>query len=135
MFWFSVYGNVTTVVVTDPVGAGPAGAGGARVTPPGGDVIDPGGAKVGGAEGVAAGVVETGCTGIGEGRGTGVPGTIGLLGVPPPGAGGASAAMLLVRKVTFAPRAFNALGVGAEMPPAAGSISSSQAPHLSTEST
>lgn len=70
------------------------------------------------------------------GDGTGVPGTMGLTGVPPLGAGGgASAAMLLVRKVTFAPRAFNALGVGAEMPPAAGSISSSQAPHSSTEST
>lgn len=68
------------------------------------------------------------------GGGTGVPGTMGFTGVPP-GEDGASAAILLVRKVTFALRAFNALGVEVEMPPAAGSISSSQAPHLRTEST
>ncbi len=65
----------------------------------------------------------------------GVPGTMGLTGVPPPGAGGANAAMLLVRKATFVPRAFNGLVPGADIPPAAGSISSSQAPHLRTEST
>lgn len=131
MVWFSVYGNVTTVVVTDPVGAGPAGAGGASVTPPGGDVIDPVGAKLVGAAGAVGIGGLTGCVG---GRcGTGAPGStmvlVGTSGV------GASAAMLLVRKVTLAPRAFSALGVGAEMPPAAGSMSSSQAPHLSTEST
>ena len=78
----------------------------------------------------------------------GVAGIAGIAGTPgPPGAAGvagiagvaplpgASAAKLLVRGVTLLPRAFNALVVGCDKPPAAGSISSPQAPHLCTEST
>ena len=127
-----VYGRVTTVVVTAPDGAGLVGAGGdddGNVTTIGG--VAPGGAGVVGAVGINGLTGDVGITGTG----TGVPGTTGLSDVPLPGAGGASAAILLVRKATFVPRAFNGLVPGEDMPPAAGSISSSQAPHLRTEST
>jgi hypothetical protein len=49
--------------------------------------------------------------------------------------GGASADMLFVRNATLLSRAFNAPVDGGVRPPAAGSISSSHAPHLVTEST
>ncbi len=49
--------------------------------------------------------------------------------------GGASAVILLGRSFNFASRAFNGPVAGTCMPPAAGSISSSQGPHEKTEST
>ena len=48
---------------------------------------------------------------------------------------GASAEILFVRKATLLSRAFNAPVEGGVRPPAAGSISSSHAPHVVTEST
>jgi len=67
------------------------------------------------------------------GGGTGAPGR--SIGFDGEAAGGASAEKLLVRKMSLLLRAFKGLVVGADKPPAAGSISSPQAPHLSTEST
>ena len=99
--------------------------------------VAPGGAKLVGAAGIG------GVTGGGGGVTGTTGGTIGVLGVlkttgdagGADGADGASAAKLLVRKVSLLPRAFNACVVGCDKPPAAGSISRPQAPHLCTEST
>jgi len=74
---------------------------------------------------VGAGTGGGGIAGNGAGGGVTVPGRC----------GGASADMLLVRSLTFESRALSACVVCACRPPAAGSMSSSQAPHWNTEST
>ena len=87
--------------------------------PPNGGVTG-GGVTGGGATGTTGGVGTTGWTGAAATGGAGV---------------GASAEKLLVRTVTLLLRAFNAPVEGGVKPPAAGSISSSHAPQLLTEST
>jgi hypothetical protein len=76
---------------------------------------------------------------VGGGTGTGTTGLIGVDGIEGvcgfADVGGASADMLFVRNATLLSRAFNAPVDGGVRPPAAGSISSSHAPHLVTEST
>ena len=79
-----------------------------------------GAAGLGGVTGGDGGVTGTTC---------GTIGVDGELNTTGEGAGGASAEMLLVRTLTFASRGFNAPVDGGVKPPAAGSISSSQAPH------
>lgn len=90
------------------------------------------------AEGGANAVGETGAGSGGAGAGNvGSGGAFGVVFKPTTAGGplGASAELLLVRNVTLVLRAFNACVVGCDKPPAAGSISSPQAPHLCTEST
>jgi len=67
--------------------------------------------------------------------GAGVTGTTGEDVAGAAGVGGASAEILFVRNETMLLRAFSAPVDGAVSPPAAGSISSSHAPHSVTEST
>ena len=96
-----------------------------------GSVTITGGVAPGGAAGMAGIAGTAGVVGVEGIAGTaGTAGTAGLLGLC-----GASAAMLLVRKVTLLSRAFITGLEDCCSPPAAGSISSSQAPHLVTEST
>ena len=71
-----------------------------------------------------------GVTGVGAG-GVGIAGMT----MSPGTLRGDSAAILFVRRDNFAERAFNGCVPAASMPPAAGSMSSSQAPQLCTEST
>jgi hypothetical protein len=127
-------GSVTVVVGVAPEGAKLVGADGmddGSVTVVGG--VAAGGAKLVGAtgkDGVTGGAIggaTGGVTGI-VGGAIGVTGDFG-------DAGGASAAILLVRNTTLLSRAFNAFVDSCCRPPAAGSISRFQAPHLCTEST
>ena len=98
--------------------------------------VAPEGANVVGAAGpeYAGGV--TGTVGIGGIEGT-TGGIIGdwIIVAGFDAVGGASAEILFVRKATLLSRAFNAPVEGGVRPPAAGSISSSHAPHVVTEST
>ena len=78
-------------------------------------------------------VIVGGVAGVAGAAGTpGLPGVAGVAGIA---LGGASAEILFVRNATLLLRVFNGCVVGCDKPPAAGSISSSQAPHLCTEST
>jgi len=99
-----------------------------NVTTTGG--VAPGGAKLVGAAGLGG---VTGGTGGITGTTGGTMGAVGELKVT--AACGASAAILLMRSDTFGSRAFNALVLAGVIPPAAGSMSSSQAPHWCMEST
>lgn len=98
----------------------------------GGGVMTIGGVAAGGANVVGAAGPEAGDTGADGVTGSGVGARVIVMGS---GRRGASAEILLVRSLTFESRAFSACVVCACRPPAAGSMSSAQAPHWCTEST